>query len=233
MSRTPIVAVVLSLAGLLVALTLPSSCLACSCVQDDAPAGGWTRATLLTQGDVIFRGKVVSAGPLRVLGGGATDGTYPVTFQVAEVWKGAVKRSVVVQAGSGGGDCTIPFKVGEEWLIYGHGDPSDVVNAGTCSRTSQLPGGRYTDDLAILAAGTPVSATDPTAPSMFATTTEDASAADVQPSMTDASNSQAQVPKQEDSERSVALWTAVAGSILALAVILTVVRRERLKGRRS
>lgn len=236
MSRKPVYVVVLSLLGLLFALPLPRSCLACSCAQPPTPVGGWTRAALLTQGDVIFRGEVVHAGPLKDLGGGVTDGTYQVTFQVAEVWQGAVKESVVVQAGQGGGDCTIPFKVGQEWLIYGYGDPSDVVTTGICSRTSQLPGGRYADDLAVLASGTPVPAVDSTTSSLLVSTmtanpTEDVGVADIQPPGTDTPGSPAQVARQDHNERSIAFWSVVAGGVLALAVVLTVARRERAKRR--
>ncbi len=109
---------------------------------------------------MVFRGQVVLAGPLRDLGGGATDGTYKVTFQAAETWKGVQQETIVVTAGSGAGDCTIPFQVGQEWLVYGFRDPSGVVNTGTCSRTSQVPDGRYANDLAVLGSGTLLHTTD-------------------------------------------------------------------------
>jgi hypothetical protein len=230
MSRKPIFAVVLSLSGLLIALALPQSCLACSCLQPPTPVGGWTRETLVTQSDVIFRGKVVHAGPLRVLGGGATDGTYEVTFEAAEVWKGDVKGLVVVRAGQGGGDCTIPFQVGQEWLVYGHGDPAGVVTTGTCSRTSQLPGGQYADDLALLGSGTPVSVVDPQASTMIANTSENVGAAAAQPTRTDALAPQA--PGQHHAERSITYWTAVVAGVLALAVITITARNEWAKRRR-
>ncbi len=237
MSRKPIVAVVLSLLGLLIALPLPRSCLACSCAQPTTPAGGWTRAALLTQGDVVFRGKVVHAGPLRVLGGGATDGTYTVTFQADEVWKGAVTGSVVVQAGQGGGDCTIPFQVSQEWLVYGHGDPSGVVTTGICSRTSQLAGGRNAGDLAVLGSGTPVPATDSTIPSplistMTAEPTEDVRMADVQPQETTSPDLQSQMTERDQNRRPITLWFVAAGGVLALAVILVAVHRQQAKRRR-
>jgi hypothetical protein len=230
MSRKPIFAVVLCLSGLLIALALPQSCLACSCEQPSTPVGGWTRETLVSQSDVIFRGEVVHAGPLRVFGGGVTDGTYEVTFEAAEVWKGDVEGPVVVQAGQGGGDCTIPFQVGQEWLVYGHGDPAGVVTTGSCSRTSQLPGGRYADDLALLGPGAPVPVADPQASTMIADTSENVGAAAVQPTKADAPAPQAS--RQHDAERSVTYWAAVAAGVLALAVIMITVRKEWAKRRR-
>jgi hypothetical protein len=230
MSRKPIFAVALSLLGLLMALALPQSCLACSCLQPSTPVGGWTRATLVTQSDVLFRGKVVLAGPLRVLGGGVTDGTYEVTFEAAEVWKGDVEGPVVVRAGQGGGDCTIPFQVGQEWLVYGHGDPAGVVTTGICSRTSQLPGGRYADDLALLGPGAAVPVVDQQSPTMIANTSENVGAAAVRPTETDALAPQA--PGQHHAERSMTYWSAVVAGVLALAVILMTVHTVRAKRRR-
>ncbi len=228
----------LSLVGLAVPAFLPQSCLACSCAQAPTPVGGWTRATLLAQSDVVFRGQVVFAGPLRDLGGGATDGTYQVTFQVAETWKGVQQGTVVVTAGNGGGDCTIPFQVGQDWLVYGHRDPSGIVNTGICSRTSQVPGGQYDGDLAVLGVGTLIHTADPPAstvhvPTMTATATEVTGTVDVQSHETDAIGAQAPTRDQHHDRRPIVLGLVAAGVILVLAVILTTLRRERANRRRS
>lgn len=137
--RTLALALVLA-AGLLLARAQP--CAACSCAEEPAPPGGWTREALVDDYDVVFRGHVVDAGELADLGNGLTDGSYLVRMTVDEAWKGIAPgaSTVVVSAGHGGGDCTIPFAVGGAWLIYGYHDSerAQVVATSICDRTAFL-----------------------------------------------------------------------------------------------
>ena len=238
MGRTTFYAAALSLLGLLVALPLPQSCLACSCAQPPTPVGGWTRATLLAQSNVVFRGQVVLAGPLRDLAGGPGRHLQGDVPSRREASKALQQETIVVTAGSGAGDCTIPFQVGQEWLVYGFRDSSGVVNTGTCSRTSQIPDGRYANDLAVLGSGTLLHTTEPSRTSVqhstiTANATEDTGTVDVQSTRTDATSAQAQTPEQHLNEWPIVLGLVAAGGVLFVGAILITLRRQRAKRRRS
>lgn len=157
--KTPLLslAIALLLASTALAVT-PRNCLACSCAEAPEPDGGWTRDTLVADYDTVFRGRVVSAGPLWTDGNGASNGQYPVTIQVEEVWKGATQATIQLGAGSFGADCTVRFWPGQEWLIYANISTLDtrVYATDSCTPTSLLSADRIEPDLAILGIGTPL-----------------------------------------------------------------------------
>jgi hypothetical protein len=140
------------LIGLSVLIARQQECLACSCAAVATPDSGWTKDALLDQADVVFRGTVVARGPVTDLGGGVTNGQYTVVFAVDQVWKGTPQRFYRVTAGHGGGDCTISFRVGDPWLVYGYENVGGTINTGICNRTMPNYGGA-TGDLAVLGRG--------------------------------------------------------------------------------
>jgi hypothetical protein len=88
----------------------------------------------LANADVAFIGTVAlvddTAGPLG-------SGMDPIlnTFFVEEVRKGDLGEFVVIRSGRGGGDCGIPMKVGERWLIYASRFGDDELSVGICGPT--------------------------------------------------------------------------------------------------
>lgn len=145
------IAITASLIALGLTLATPDRCLACSCAVMPTPVGGWTRETLTAGSEAVFSGTVVAVTPVETFEGGVTNGQYTVLFRVDEVWAGSetVRLHQAVVAGGGGGDCTIPFSLGESWLIYGTPD-AGKIGTGICSRTRRLAD---TTDLDILGAG--------------------------------------------------------------------------------
>lgn len=140
------------------ALARPETCHACSCAMEPTPSAGWTTEDLTRGYDVVFRGYVVAAGPVRDLGGGATDGTYVVTMAASTIWAGPVRATYRVQAGQGGGDCTILFMPGQEWLIFAYEweNSREPLSSGTCTRTMLATDGQSDFYASILGEGTPV-----------------------------------------------------------------------------
>lgn len=140
------------------ALSRPELVLACSCASQPTPAAGWTAEDLTRDYDVVFRGYVIAAGPFRDRGGGTTDGAYVVTMAASTVWAGPVRVTYRVEAGQGGGDCTISFAPGQEWLIFAYETVTGREPIGTdiCTRTMPATDGRADFHASILGEGTAV-----------------------------------------------------------------------------
>ncbi|GMV16444.1 MAG: hypothetical protein AMXMBFR56_46680 [Polyangiaceae bacterium] len=143
-----------SLALLLVWLT-PRVGSACSCGDRGSPTEARDGAAQ------VFRGKVVAvreawgnALPYSFrrrlpLGLRPNDGLL-VDFEVARVWKGPLDARRRILTGYGGGDCGLGASVGDDWLIYAHGD-GGVAYANICSRSTRTP--HASRDLTELGAG--------------------------------------------------------------------------------
>ena len=148
--RANVVSIAISASLIALGLTLatPDRCLACSCAEMPTPVGGWTRETLTAGSEAVFSGTVVAVTPVETFAGGVTNGQYTVLFRVDEVWTGSgnVGLHQAVVAGGGGGDCTIPFALGESWLIYGSPD-AGKIGTGICNRTARLAGATDLDTL--------------------------------------------------------------------------------------
>jgi hypothetical protein len=142
---------------------------ACSCSSPDDDQA-FERAI------AVFRGKVVEVdgqyfrcawatfhrGIARLLGqppGETIDCRVRVLFEVTEVWKGAQLGSATIYTGRGGGDCGLPFTVGEDYLVYGHTDYcfDNCYYTGLCTGT--VPISHASEALAHL--GTPVLRLEP------------------------------------------------------------------------
>ncbi len=141
--------VLLLLVGALVLGALsPCSVFACSCViADEAPDAALRRAAAVFAGKAVVVDNFLSRWVGRPV---------QVTFEVSRVWKGAVGRHVVIKTGSGGSDCGVAFRRGEEYIVYAYdaqGDPllGSGLAANSCGKTDHLADAR--EDLAVLGAG--------------------------------------------------------------------------------
>ena len=121
----------------LAGLVLSSSAIACQCGATEPPA------VALKSSSSVFSGRAVAVsdqyGVFRRLGDRLSVSRpnassyeehlqrygFEITFEVSSVWKGPVKKRLVVFTGRGGGDCGIPFAVGSRYLVYA--DTSGVL----------------------------------------------------------------------------------------------------------
>ena len=141
----------LVLVGLSVGLALPRPCLACSCVTDD-PRAHFRRA------GVVFRGRVVEVEEpprWRLFVSYQTE----ARLRADAVWKGAPQSEYRVKGGDGGGDCTITFSEGVEYVVYGQGTGDEALETNVCIGTiSTDHRSEVAQTLAALGPATPVPA---------------------------------------------------------------------------
>ena len=64
-------------------------------------------------------------------------GTLRVTFQVDNVWKGPVQETLIANTSSLGAACGYEFEEGMDYIVYAHGDESDLW-VSLCSPTEPL-----------------------------------------------------------------------------------------------
>ena len=113
---------------LLPALVRPAD--ACSCREDRRPLSEQLESELAEASDV-YRARV-----LQTSGGHCSSSTK---IEVLENFKGTTGPGQTFDVKSGGcGDCTIDFRVGAEYLVYGFGSPLSV---GMCTRTHEVSPG--------------------------------------------------------------------------------------------
>ncbi len=108
---------------------------ACSCRERNgelAPALEEARA----EATVVFRGRVSAVDPFPLLFMSRTR----VTFEVLDTFKGSASDERVVNGGSGGGDCSIGYQVGEEWLVYAYRHWG-LLDTSLCTRTRRVEPG--------------------------------------------------------------------------------------------
>jgi hypothetical protein len=113
-----------------IAACWPGTAAACSCSPAPPAPQAYASAS------AVFVATVVSRSRLPDGGGTHWRAAYAVEFAVSNWFKGAGHDRVVVVTGEGGGDCGIPFEVGQTYLVYAFG--SDPLVAHRCSRTGLL-----------------------------------------------------------------------------------------------
>ena len=102
----------------------PLVCFACDCPY---PTVTQERRTA----KAIFSGKVTRIAE-------TTDSKYiQITFKLEQSWKGARTREKSLFQENVLTDCDFVFKVGEEYLVYAHGD-SEKLSTNVCTRTKRL-----------------------------------------------------------------------------------------------
>lgn len=104
---------------------------ACSCVSSSGcagPGGG---------SNAVFHGMVLSVADLPSTGKFAFLSSRMARFRVDEPFGGLPPgtHEVDIATGLGGGDCGIPFKPGERYLVDAFLDKDGKLHAGTCSAT--------------------------------------------------------------------------------------------------
>ena len=132
-----VVAVALALmVSVLLFLWNPGVVYACKCAAPGAPAEE------LAKFDAVFTGRVISIE--HSYDPNATtvspEDRTTVGFEVSNVWKGNVLKSMDVTTPPTGGSCGFAFTEGEEYIVYAsdsaYGD--DGYTVGICSRTALL-----------------------------------------------------------------------------------------------
>jgi hypothetical protein len=133
------------------ALTLvaaPTIALACKC----APV---TPAAALSQSTAAFSGRVTGIDTPAATSPTAYMDPLTVHVAVAEVWKGDVPATALVETAQETASCGYPFEVGRDYVIYATAAPNhtDPFATGMCSGTKPLADAGA--DLAALGSGKP------------------------------------------------------------------------------
>jgi len=118
--------------------------LSCSCVSSGGCPG------LGSQTGPVFRGTVLAVTDLPPTSDFAFLSSRKARVRVDESFGGLSPdvHEVDVLTGSGGGDCGIPFKAGEEYLIDSFVGKDGIAHAGICSSTRRIDAAGF--DLQIL-----------------------------------------------------------------------------------
>jgi hypothetical protein len=112
-----------------IVLIKPKPALACSCLAPPSASAALAGST------AVFAGRVV-----RLELSNEPDGfnsQVKVTIEAAQVWKGAAQIRPVVQTDISGAGCGYDFRLGEEYLVYAHGQDSRLY-VSLCSLTKPL-----------------------------------------------------------------------------------------------
>ena len=126
-------------------ISIPSNAYACSCVEPKSVQDELSRS------EAVFSGRVIEVKEERT----NRYLSNAVLFEISEIWKGGSESQIIIRTGSGGGDCGIQFKEGEDYLVYAksssmYGDREELVTI-ICDRTSVLA--QAEEDLTILGEG--------------------------------------------------------------------------------
>lgn len=103
---------------------------ACSCARS---RGG--PCTGINQQAILFLGTVISADNPPTDTREDQMGTAHYRIRVDEVFSNMEAKEVDVYSGRGGGDCSVRFKVGEQYLVNPHQSSSGELAASICSDT--------------------------------------------------------------------------------------------------
>lgn len=123
----------------------PLSTSACSCAELPSVEEEFARS------QAVFSGKVLEVKEKRSLQGYITK---KVIFEVTNTWKGVEKTQMMITTGSGGGDCGIDFKEGQEYLVYAYESTmygGNSLVSVICDRTNELSS--LQEDLKVLGEG--------------------------------------------------------------------------------
>jgi len=128
--------------------------MACSCAPSGSPSEE------LKEAQAVFAGKVVRvreprSKPVRNRRGRVVAVRVSliakISFEVAKVWKGPDKDTILVETMTGCCACGYSFVEGEQYLVYAYGDGKNRLLASICSRTKRLEAAQ--EDLAELGEG--------------------------------------------------------------------------------
>ncbi|RIW34649.1 hypothetical protein D3H55_09035 [Bacillus salacetis] len=127
----------------------PNPANACSCIEPLSVEDELARS------EAVFSGKAVKVTDKEA--GFRKSGLKRIIFEVHETWKGASDSQILITTGSGGGDCGIEFREGEDYLVYArqsdmYGGSGDLVTI-MCDRTAKLT--EAVEDMELLGEGSP------------------------------------------------------------------------------
>ncbi|WP_029192873.1 hypothetical protein [Paenibacillus harenae] len=125
---------------------MPQNAYACSC------AGPITVEEQLNHSEAVFAGRVLEVKEQKSVEGYVTKA---VLFETKQIWKGGPESQIIIQTGSGGGDCGYHFEEGKDYLVYAnrsdmYGGKEQLVTI-ICDRTKELAGAQ--EDLTVLGEG--------------------------------------------------------------------------------
>lgn len=115
-------------------LTFSSAAFSCSCASSGGcPGLGGVRGP-------VFLGTVLSVADLPPTGGFALLSSRRARVRVDESFGGLTPdiHEVDIYTGAGGGDCGIPFKAGDVYLIDASVGKDGLAHAGICSSTQRI-----------------------------------------------------------------------------------------------
>jgi hypothetical protein len=127
-------------AALLATIGIVSEAHACSC--SGGPPESWAG-----RADAVFLGRRVGMGPSVF----SEFGGIVTTFAVDSVWKGDVRRRVVVMTDRS--SCGFYFQPGETYLVFAYRSHSGRLTTGECTGTGPVK--RSAAAFAVLGAGAP------------------------------------------------------------------------------
>lgn len=105
---------------------------ACSCFPLRSPNEEMNESTAVFSGQVIRINIPDHFGGMRSVGNPLT-----ATFTVYKIWKGPHKNPIVIQTTRDSASCGYNFEVGQEYLVYSYGSPSNL-QTNICTRTTSL-----------------------------------------------------------------------------------------------
>jgi hypothetical protein len=109
---------------------------ACSCAIQPNPATGLAASTS------VFEGRVakIESGQQNNL----------VIFDVTQVWKGPISKTITVSTAANQTSCGYDFELGKQYIVYAYGS-SQALGVESCGKTTTIENG--TQDLAFLGIG--------------------------------------------------------------------------------
>ena len=104
---------------------------ACSCAASLEPEKKQMQKAF-TNSAAIFSGKVVE-----VKESPADENKFIVKLEVAQSWKGELKREIFITTAKENSMCSYVFEIGKKYLVYANGLKNDLF-VENCSRTAVL-----------------------------------------------------------------------------------------------
>lgn len=114
----------------------PECASACSCARQPGKSEQAIAEEAFSRSQAVFTGEVIEVGEPRQQPGGGTSSAdpVPVSFRVAQVWKGTETEPVEVTTPSSDASCGYPFREGASYLVYA----SEGLEVDLCSNTQPL-----------------------------------------------------------------------------------------------
>lgn len=117
----------------LLCLGLNGDLFACSCVGPQRPCENLRH-------DAVFAGRVVETVPTRHQADKQDSwyAGYSMRFAVDEAFRGSLGTEVMIETGTGGGDCGTPLKPGDKYLIFAYRTEKGELWTGLCNGNQRL-----------------------------------------------------------------------------------------------